>query len=171
MRTLSTFLLSAVLLSLSPVTGHAKGNTPDIASAVSAPGRPAEAIALDESRKPAAILSFFGLKSGMHAADLVSGTGYWAEIMARAVGPNGHVIAYQPDQFYNDSKGTEIWNSLLSREKNVSITRYPNISRLLPPASISRSATSIITINTGNPKNTRSPAPNRLNMSPLFTLR
>lgn len=136
MRTLSTFLLSAALLSLSPVAGHATDSTPDIASAISAPGRPAEAVAMDESRKPAAILSFLGLKPGMQAADLVSGTGYWAEIMARVVGLKGHVIAYQPDQFYNDSDGAAIWNGLLSREKNVTMTRYPFEKFAAPAASI-----------------------------------
>lgn len=136
MRKLSTFLLSATLLSLSPVTGYATDTAPTIASAINAPGRPAEAVALDESRKPAAILSFLGLKRGMHAADLVSGTGYWAEIMARAVGTKGHVIAYQPDQFYNDSEGAATWNALLSREKNVTLTRYPFEHFTAPAASI-----------------------------------
>lgn len=136
MRTLSTFLLSAALLSLSPANGHTSDSAPTIAAAVSAPGRPAEAVALDESRKPAAILSFLGLKPGMHAADLVSGTGYWAEIMARVVGPKGNVIAYQPEQFYNDSEGAATWDALLSREKNVSMTRYPFEHFTAPASSI-----------------------------------
>ena len=136
MRKLSTFLLSAALMSFSPVAGHANNTASSIASAISAPGRPANAVALDESRKPAAILSFLGLKPGMHAADLLSGTGYWAEIMARVVGPKGHVIAYQPDQFYNDSDGAAIWNGLLSREKNVTMTRYPFEHFVAPASSI-----------------------------------
>lgn len=136
MRKLSALLLPAALLSLSPVAGQASEGASAIASAVSAPGRPAEAVTLDASRKPAAILSFLGLKPGMHAADLVSGTGYWAEIMARVVGAKGHVVAYEPDQFYNDSEGTATWNALFSREKNVSLTRYPFEKFTAPAASI-----------------------------------
>ena len=136
MRHLSTLFLATALLSLAPVAAQASEGASSIASALSAPGRPADAVALDESRKPAAILSFLGLKPGMHAADLVSGTGYWAEIMARVVGPKGHVIAYQPDQFYNDSDGAAIWTALMSREKNVTMTRYPFEKFAAPAASI-----------------------------------
>ncbi len=113
---------------------HEKGEA--LAAALNAPGRPAEAIALDESRKPAEVLAFLGLKPGMHAADLVSGTGYWAEIMARAVGANGSVIAYQPDQFYNDAEGTRIWDALIARESNVTLARYPFEKFAAPAASI-----------------------------------
>ena len=97
----------------------------DYAAAVAAPGRPADAIALDESRKPAQVLAFLGLKPGMKAADLITGTGYWAEIMSHVTGPEGQVIAFQPAQFYGDAKGLEIWNGVLTRTKNVTLTRYP----------------------------------------------
>jgi predicted methyltransferase len=65
----------------------------DYAAAVTAPGRPADAISLDESRKPAQVLAFLGLKPEMKAADLITGTGYWAEIMSRITGPDGQVTA------------------------------------------------------------------------------
>ena len=67
---------------------------PDFAAAVAAPGRPAEAIALDEGRHPAEMLAFMGLRRGDSVLDYGAGTGYYAEIMGRAVGPQGHVSAW-----------------------------------------------------------------------------
>lgn len=130
---MSIFLLAATSFLMSP---SARAMPPEaIAAAVSAPGRPAEAIALDESRKPAEVLAFLGLKPGMKAADLVSGTGYWAEIMARVVGTRGSVIAYEPDQFYGE-KAKAAWDALTAREKNVALVRYPFEHFTAPAASI-----------------------------------
>ena len=47
----------------------------------------------DAQRKPAELLAFAGIAPGMHVADLGSGTGYTSELLARAVGPTGSVIA------------------------------------------------------------------------------
>jgi predicted methyltransferase len=96
-----------------------------IAGALSTPGRPADSIKLDESRKPAQVLVFMGLKPGMAAADLISGTGYWAELMARVVGPQGRVTAFEPEQFYADAAGQAAWRELVARQPNVALSRYP----------------------------------------------
>jgi len=77
---------------------------PDFAAAVSAPGRPAEAIALDAGRRPAEVLAFAGLKRGDRAIDLFSGTGYYGETMARAVGPQGSVVGWNPTPFVGDEE-------------------------------------------------------------------
>ena len=63
----------------------------DVAVAVSAPGRPADAVQLDEVRRPAEVLTWLGLERGDRVLDYFTGTGYYAEIMARAVGPQGSV--------------------------------------------------------------------------------
>ena len=44
--------------------------------------------------KPAEVLAFFGLKPGMRVLDVNAATGYYTELLARAVGPQGHVIAH-----------------------------------------------------------------------------
>ena len=49
--------------------------------------------ARDAQRKPAELLAFAGVTPGMHVADLGAGTGYTSELLARAVGANGTVIA------------------------------------------------------------------------------
>lgn len=48
---------------------------------------------IDGSRKPVETLTFFAVKPGMHVADLGAGAGYTSELVARAVGPTGHVIS------------------------------------------------------------------------------
>ena len=94
--------------------------TEDINAAVANDARPEAARALDESRKPAEVLAFFGLEQGDDAADLISGGGYWAEILARAVGEDGSVTALEPEQFYNE----EAWTALAQREPGVALERY-----------------------------------------------
>lgn len=103
------------------------------AAAVAAPDRPAEARALDASRKPAEVLQWLGVKPGMDVADLISGTGYWAEIMAHVVGAQGSVVAYEPNQFYNDEKGGALWVGIAARTPTVQLVRYP-FEAFAPPA-------------------------------------
>lgn len=103
------------------------------ASAVAAPDRPADAVALDSSRKPAEVLQWLGIRRGMDVADLISGTGYWAEIMAHVVGAEGSVTAYEPDQFYNDEKGRALWAGIAARTPGVTLARYP-FEAFAPPA-------------------------------------
>lgn len=84
------FLLAPLLVVAATLPAFAKeAPRPDIAAAVAAPGRAASDIKLDDSRKPADVLAFAGLKPGMSVADVMAGAGYWTEIMARVVGPEG----------------------------------------------------------------------------------
>ncbi|ANY19745.1 hypothetical protein A6F68_01228 [Tsuneonella dongtanensis] len=131
MRLLAAFA-AVSLLSLSACASMEVGqplarmaSPSSLEAAVAAPGRPAEARALDESRKPAETLAFLGLKPGMVAADLIPGEGYWTEIMAHAVAPGGSVVGLQPAQFYNGTKDAEAWTALEARAPGVSMERYP----------------------------------------------
>ncbi|HTU11668.1 MAG TPA: methyltransferase domain-containing protein [Allosphingosinicella sp.] len=94
-------LMLAAALALAPL-GAAGAVPADVAAAVSAPGRPAEATALDAGRRPAEILRFAGLERGDRALDLFTGNGYYGEIMARAVGPRGSVLGWNPTAFTGD---------------------------------------------------------------------
>jgi predicted methyltransferase len=89
----------------------------DVAAAVSAKARPAAAVKLDESRKPVDVLRFLGLEKGDRALDLLTGSGYYAEIMARAVGPQGAVVAWEPANFY-DEAAKKGWAELSGRAPN-----------------------------------------------------
>lgn len=101
--------------------------------AVAKSDRPEDARAMDENRKPAEVLDFLGLEPGMTAADLLTGTGYWAEIMGHVVGGEGAVIAYQPEQFYTDEESKANWSALEGRSPMVSEARYP-FDAFAPPA-------------------------------------
>lgn len=96
-----------------------------LGDAVAAPGRPADAVKLDNGRKPAEVLAFLGLKPGMAAADVMTGSGYWAEIMANAVGPKGKVTAFEPSHFYNDPEEQKVWKALTERRPDIEFVRYP----------------------------------------------
>ncbi len=126
-----TALAGAALCVSGPVL--AAPAKPDLAAAVAKPGRPAEAIALDASRKPAEVLAFLGLKQGMSAADIMTGSGYWAEIIANAIGPKGKVTAFEPDQFYATPEESKKWDALVARRPDVKFVRYPFEAFASPP--------------------------------------
>lgn len=92
-----------------------------LAAAVANKARPEAARERDAGRKPAEILAFLGLEQGDAAVDVISGGGYWAEILARAVGENGSVTAFEPEQFYD----AEAWSALSEREPGIAVERYP----------------------------------------------
>jgi predicted methyltransferase len=116
----------AIAIAVMPVAA-AQAAPADVAAAVSAPGRPAEAIALDAGRRPAEVLRFAGLRRGDRALDLFTGSGYFAEIMGRAVGPTGSVLAWEPTNFVNDR----------SRQGLAELrARTPNVAVLIAPADL-----------------------------------
>lgn len=122
-RWLTTAIAASLCFTAAPALAQTKA---DFAAAVSAPGRSAEDVALDASRKPAEVLAFFGLKKGMTAADIMAGGGYYSAIMARIVGPKGKVIGYEPNQFVDgDAKGAATWAALSASNPNLSRTAYP----------------------------------------------
>ena len=96
----------------------------EVASAVAARGRMADNVKLDEGRKPAEVIDFFGLRKGMRAIDMFGGNLYWSEIMAPVVGPRGHVTIWQPTQFMNDERRKN-FAAFDKRQKNVSMISSP----------------------------------------------
>ena len=103
-----------------PSTAAAE-TAPDFAAAVSDPGREEADVKLDESRKPAELLAFMGLETGDAALDLFAGGGYYSEIMARAVGPDGTVIAVNPPQFTTSDQSKAKWAGIAARQANVTM--------------------------------------------------
>lgn len=91
--TLAALLL--LVLAIGPWS-PARAETPaeSIARAIANPQRSDADRARDETSKPAAVLSFMDLRPGMHVADVISGGGYWSELMSYIVGPKGEVIAH-----------------------------------------------------------------------------
>ena len=94
-----------------------------IAAALADKGRPAADTARDAARKPGELLAYAGVKPGDKVADLIMGGGYFTRILAVAVGPKGHVTAYQPAEFirFQASYGED--------QKKVAAA-YPNVTAL-----------------------------------------
>lgn len=84
-------IASACILAL--ITPAMLGHNIDdpIADALTHPDRPAADKARDTNRKPDRVLDLFGIKRGMHVADIMAGDGFYTEILARAVGSEGKV--------------------------------------------------------------------------------
>src|SRR5438045_4059103 len=108
--------LPLLLASIALVATTAYARPQDFSSAVAFKGRPADAVAMDADRKPAEVLDFMGLKKGMHAVDVLTGAGYYAELMGQAVGPKGSVVAWEPQGFADRAK--DKLDPLLAREPN-----------------------------------------------------
>lgn len=103
-----------------------------IEQAVAATGaRTPDNVALDASRKPAELLDFFGLKRGSRVLDLFGGNGYWAEIMAPAVGTRGRITVWQPTQFYNEERRSAFVEGA-GRHRNVQLIVSPFQAPELP---------------------------------------
>lgn len=94
-------------------------------------GRSPDNLKLDESRKPAEVLRFLGIRPGMTAMDLFGGNKYWAELMVPAVGPKGRVIVWEPTQFLDadTQKGIDAFKA---KNPNVTFVSTPFESIALP---------------------------------------
>lgn len=86
----SFIFATALLLGASPQL-QAADVPAHIAAAVAAPERNAADRERDARDKPAALMEFVGISEGMNIADVFGGGGYWTELLARAVGSQGHV--------------------------------------------------------------------------------
>jgi len=103
------------------------------ANVVAAPDRSEADRALDAGRHPAETLTFFGIAPGMRVAELMAGTGYTAELLARAVGPQGQVYG-QNNAFVLDKFAEEPWSERLSKPVNARIVRVDReLEAPLPP--------------------------------------
>lgn len=73
----------------------------DIQAALAAAERSEADAERDQRSKPGEVLGFFGIKPGMRVADLFTGGGYYSEVLAIAVGPEGHVTAHNNGGYAN----------------------------------------------------------------------
>lgn len=72
---------------------------PDYAAVLASPIRTDEDRARDEARMALHTLRFTGVQPGWKVADMIMGGGYFTRIFSAAVGPEGHVTAWQPAEF------------------------------------------------------------------------
>ncbi|MEZ5709379.1 MAG: methyltransferase [Blastomonas sp.] len=90
----------------------------EILSAVADEGRPEDERKLDESRKPAQLLDFLGLKPGDQVLDIFASDGYFTEIIAAAVGPDGASIGWNLPSFNAREPSMVVWRELMRRHGN-----------------------------------------------------
>jgi len=104
------------------VSASAQDATAAITAAVADPMRPAADTARDANRKPAQILAFAGVKPGDTVVELMPGGGYFTRILAKTVGPKGHVYGVVPTGFANRPGAMDALNALAAQYPNVTIT-------------------------------------------------
>jgi predicted methyltransferase len=119
-RILAAFILLAAPVEISVASAPSSENS--VAMAVADTRRIEADRERDKTSKPVAVLDFFGVEPGMHVLDLLSGGGYYSEILSYAVGPDGEVVAHTND-IYEKYHGKEIAERY--RED-----RLPNVKRL-----------------------------------------
>lgn len=115
-------LVTTALLALAtPFTAHAQAVSPAITAALADPARPEADRARDTARHAGEILAFAGVKPGDKVGDFIMGGGYWTRILARTVGDNGRVWAYQPAEFIK-------FNADYAEQQKTAVAPYKNVT-------------------------------------------
>jgi predicted methyltransferase len=126
----STFT-AALVFSLAAVQGSAAPVPAFLAAAVADQARPAADTERDANRKPAETLLFAGIAPGQQIAELLPGGGYFTRIMAKAVGPSGHIYALVPAPSPDEPANTP---DFAARVKALaSDPNYSNVSVIVEP--------------------------------------
>ncbi|HET9638673.1 MAG TPA: methyltransferase domain-containing protein [Allosphingosinicella sp.] len=129
-----TALVTIMLAMAAPAAAKAPAGSPaDVAAGMAAPGRPKAATDLDEVRKPAEVLRFMGLKKGDRVLDYFTGTGYYADIVARAVGPKGHVVGWNAASFARREPVVKALADIRSRNPNTAFYSSPSTAIAFAP--------------------------------------
>ncbi|HET9444652.1 MAG TPA: methyltransferase domain-containing protein [Steroidobacteraceae bacterium] len=99
---------------------------PAIQAAVDSQDRLPKDRTRDDNRHYAQVLEFFGVRPGMKVIELFAAGGNTAEVLARAVGPNGKVYMQNPAFFYERFSNKSV-------EERLANNRLPNVVRLDKP--------------------------------------
>jgi predicted methyltransferase len=90
--------------------------------------------ARDGGRNPTEVMAFFGIEPGMAVLDMFAGGGYYTELLAHVVGPDGKVVSHS-NQAYANFVGDEANERYAgNRLPNVEILMAENNALDLPEA-------------------------------------
>jgi len=117
--------LATLALAFALLASPAVAEPANVQAAVADADRPEKAKLIDVVRKPVEVLQFLGLERGDSALDLFGSGSYYGRIMARAVGPEGSVDAWEAANFANP-KSRRSWDA-------IEVT-YPNMKLIVSPA-------------------------------------
>ena len=128
MRLTLSFCLALSLAACAPV-GETASSAPApnaYAAALADPQRPQADRDRDAARLPAEVLAFAQIGPGEKVGDYIMGGGYWTRLLSNAVGPEGKVYAFQPDEFiaFRPAYGDE-QNAAATGRANVVALRGP----------------------------------------------
>jgi predicted methyltransferase len=129
MRLHPTFCLALLLAACAPAGESASSSSyaqGQYASALADPQRPQADSDRDAARMPAELLAFAQIDPGEKVGDYIMGGGYWTRLLANAVGPQGKVYAFQPDEFI-------AFRPAYGDEQNAAIAGRPNVVALRGP--------------------------------------
>jgi predicted methyltransferase len=121
----------SLLILIAPLIVRAATPLASIAAAIADPSRPAEDVARDADRKPAATLEFAGVKPGDKVADYIANSGYFTRLLAGVVGPKGHVYSVELNEIVKEGSGTKGYAGLkdwVQGRANVSLETEPSTS-------------------------------------------
>jgi predicted methyltransferase len=113
---MKTLLASALLCLVMPVLATAA--TP-IETAIASTERTDKDRERDAREKPAEVLAFAGVKPGMTVVDMFAGGGYYTELLAGVVGPEGKVLSVNNVPYAQYSKDAIKARFTEGRLKNV----------------------------------------------------
>lgn len=101
MRLTLSLVLALSLAACAPAgeVASSSHSAADYAAALADPQRPAADRDRDAARFPGEVLAFAQIDPGEKVGDFIMGGGYWTRILSNAVGPQGRVYAFQPDEF------------------------------------------------------------------------
>lgn len=94
-------------------------------AALSNEGRPQADRDRDVARKTAETLAFARVTPGQRVGDMIIGGGYFTRVFASAVGPQGHVVAWQPAEFIGLQASYADAITAVDAADNVSAIRSP----------------------------------------------
>lgn len=105
-----------------PEAAADNANSDPYAAIVAATDRSEDDRALDAGRRPAELLAFIGVRPGMRVAEIMAGGGYTAELLARAVGSQGHVYGLN-SPWVLDRFAQAPWSARLQKPVMANVTR------------------------------------------------
>ncbi|MBY9065862.1 methyltransferase domain-containing protein [Hyphomonas sp. WL0036] len=125
----------ALALMTSACVSEGAASLPDYAAVVADAARPADDVARDAGRHPAAILEITGIAPGDKVLELEAGAGYFTELLSRTVGPDGQVWMQNPASF-DGFLGDTVTKRLEGRLTNVTYLKSNFDALGLPDASM-----------------------------------